>query len=257
MSKLARREYKFFIDEAIAAKIRRMIEGYCEGDKHAAKTGGRYLCDTLYFDSLRLDLYRATIDNSPDRHKLRIRTYPLSGSNPVFLEIKRRVDETIIKTRSCVWGDWAKVIEDGNLDSVAASERLGAQNFLTYYRASGTGLVVPTVLVRYEREPYTSRVDYYARVTFDREVRFQRHPELSVTPEDNQWTAIDDQSSMWPLQGGSPVLLELKFLSEAPPRWMRLVVQNLELRRLAYCKYTRAVDALLRPPIADDMRVST
>ncbi len=253
MAELARREFKFLIDESIATQIRTRIDGFCEPDKHATSTGGRYLCDTLYFDTHQRALYRATIQNAASRYKLRIRGYPQTPQAPVFLEVKRRVAETIIKSRAAIdVADLPNVIEEATLDRVPEREQLAAEKFLSLLRASRHGMVVPQVMVRYEREPYTSRVDHYARVTFDRDIRFQPHPEPSMTPGES-WTQIDDPRSMWPVVG-SPVLLELKFLSSGVPRWMRSIVERLELRRLAYCKYARAIDVLLDRPSARQPR---
>lgn len=243
MTTLARREYKFLIDEPTVDRVRRLIDGYCEVDEHARARDGRYLCDTLYLDTLRHDLYQATMDNKGARYKVRIRGYPQAPEAPAFLEVKRRVEETIVKTRVPVRGDWARLVEDRSLDDVSRQHRAAAENFFAHYDHPRTGLVVPTVLVRYEREPFASLVDDYARVTFDRSIRFQLHPELSLEPHEH-WTQIDDPFAMWPTQR-SNVVLELKFHSATPPRWMRRIVAGLELRRLAFCKYTRAVETML------------
>ncbi len=55
-----------------------------------------------------------------------------------------------------------EVIENGTLDDVPVRERPAAENFLAHHRVS--------------REPCFSRVDDYARVTFDRQIRFQFRP---------------------------------------------------------------------------------
>ena len=247
-TRLHRREYKFLIDERTADRIRSLIDGYCEVDENAVATGGRYLCDTLYFDSHHYAIYKATIANAARRYKVRVRGYPMAPSAPVFLEVKRRIDETIVKTRARLTGDWAAQLDSGTLDHLGDRDRLAFENFLSHYLAAPCGLLVPKVLVRYEREPFAGRVDHYARVTFDRDIRFQQHAELSMESR-APWTQIDDSTSMWP-ELGSMVVLELKFLAEAPPRWMRLMVERLELRRVAYCKYTRAIDSMLRRPTA-------
>ncbi len=246
MSSLARREYKFLIDEAMVDRVRELIAGYCESDEHAKATAGRYVCDTLYCDSHRFDLYRATIENAGVRHKVRMRAYPHAPNSPVFLEIKRRVEETIVKTRVGIRGDWARVVEECLLDGVPPRDHAAAENFFAQYHSARIGMIVPQVMVRYEREPFSSLVDDYARVTFDREISYQPHSELSFATN-SQWIAIDGPIEMWPVER-SNVVMELKFHSVSPPHWMRRIVHGLELRRLAFCKYTRAVDSMLHRP---------
>ena len=245
---LHRREYKYIIDEGTADRVRRYMDGICSLDPYAATGGGRYVCDTLYLDTLQLDLYRATIENEPDRYKLRIRAYPEAPTAPVFLEVKRRVDEVIIKTRGkVVPAHWQQVVETGTLDGVALDQHHAVENFLSHQRTLVRGPVVPAVLVRYEREPYTSRIDHYARVTFDRKLCYQPQRRLALVPEHDQWTYVDDPVSMRGAPAQSMVVLELKFATPVPG-WMRRMVQALELTRLAFCKYGRAVDSVLHRP---------
>jgi hypothetical protein len=82
-------------------------------------------------------------------------------------------------------------------------------------------------------------------VTFDRELRSQPAHEFSLSC-DEAWSCIDDAVSQ---QGArsSAVLLELKFTTLVPS-WMRRMVHTLDLQRLAFCKYTRGVDAMRAHP---------
>jgi hypothetical protein len=246
---LRRREYKYLVSEDTAARIRRHIAGFCAVDRYAASSGDRYVIDTLYLDTPRLDSYRATVENAGDRYKLRIRRYPgADAGGPVFLEVKRRICETIHKTRGAVHGDWAALLERcdaGALAQVAAKHRAAVDNFVCHYHYRP---YLPAVLVRYEREPYESLVDDYARVTFDRSMEFQRATALSLTPDHPPWAYFDHPVAQRGLAPhSSAVVLELKFTSAAPS-WMRHLVHTLDLQRLAFCKYTRAIDELHAVP---------
>jgi len=53
-------------------------------------------------DNPGLSLCHATIDGVKNRFKLRIRFYDHVESNPVFFEIKRRVNDVILKERAAV-----------------------------------------------------------------------------------------------------------------------------------------------------------
>lgn len=247
---LQRREYKYLVTEDVVAQIRQYIRGVCTTDPNAEKTGGRYLTDTLYLDTPDLASYRATIEDAGDRYKLRVRGYPSAGDAPVFFEVKRRVSEAIKKTRGFFRGDWARVLEDTSpavLAQIEPKQRRAIDNFICHYHYTP---MQPSVLVRYEREPYFSTVDEYARVTFDRHLSCQRATELTLVPEHDSWTYIDYASAQRGLSfASSNVLLELKFTSLVPS-WMRAMVHTLGLQRLSFCKYSRAVDALREVPEA-------
>lgn len=246
-SRLQRREYKYLIDEAKAEQIRRYIDGICTTDPYAKKTGS-YLTDTLYLDTPRLDTYWATMEDSCDRYKLRIRGYPEAKGAPIFFEVKRRVNDAVFKTRGSIRGHWQRILLDGIpsvLAEIGESQRRAIDNFICHYHRSP---MQPTALVRYAREPYFSLIDDYARVTMDRSLCFQPAEDLTLEPRDIPWTALDfplSQRSLVP--GRSLVLLELKFTNMVPG-WMRNMVQSLDLQRLAFCKYTRAVDMMRWQP---------
>jgi hypothetical protein len=239
-----RREYKYLVDEATAERVRQRIRGICERDRYTDERG-RYLCDTLYLDSLDMRLYRATVENEAVRHKLRIRTYP--GTNLAFLEVKRRVDDVIVKSRAMLGPEWRTVLETANIDSVPEAQRKDVESFLSYYHASRLGPMVPTVLVRYEREPYSSLIDPYARVTFDRSLQYQVVSDLVLHGDDRAWVPIDNPLAMRGSTYTSLSILELKFESRAPG-WMTRLVQSLEIPRLSMSKYTRAIESMMMRP---------
>ncbi len=241
---LQRREYKYLVTEDMAEQIRRYIAGVCTVDPYAEKTGGRYLTDTLYLDTPQLHSYWATINDAPDRYKLRVRGYPSLGDGPVFFEVKRRVSEAIKKTRGWYRGDWTRVLQGGThevLATIDPNQRRPIDNFICHYNLSP---MQASVLVRYEREPFFSTIDEYARVTFDRHLSYQRASDLTLTPEHDSWTYMDFATSQRGFSSSdSSVLLELKFTNMVPG-WMRSLVHTLGLQRLAFCKYTRAVDSI-------------
>ncbi|CAN5892917.1 polyphosphate polymerase domain-containing protein [soil metagenome] len=243
-STLQRREYKYLIDEDTVDQIRRYIAGICTVDPYAERTGGRYLTDTLYLDTPQLHCYWATVDDAGDRYKLRMRGYPSLGEGPVFFEVKRRISESVRKTRGWFNGPWQQVLLDGTpelLATIDPRQRPAIDNFICHYHRSP---MLPRCLVRYEREPYMSLIDEYARVTFDRHVTYQAASELSLIGDTDHWTPIDDAASQRGMApSSSSVLLELKFTSVVPS-WMRSMIQTLGVQRLAFCKYTRAVDSM-------------
>jgi len=239
-----RREYKYLVDERTVERVRRFIAGTCTRDEHT-DANGRYLVDTLYLDSLDHRLYRATIENESTRHKLRIRTYP--GSGLAFLEVKRRVNDVIVKSRAQLGAEWREILDTADVTRVPVDQRRATESFLAYYHASRLGPMVPAVFIRYEREPYSSTIDPYARVTFDRAIRYQYAAELSLETDERAWVPIDDPIAMRGLVTTSLAVLELKFEDRAPA-WMASLVKSLELPRLAFSKYTRAIESLTMRP---------
>jgi hypothetical protein len=94
---LARYEFKYLIDEGLAAGIRDVVRSYLEPDPYGDQ--GAYWVNSLYLDTDDWKLARQTIDGVKNRFKLRMRCYHFDDS-PVFCENKARVGTTIVKTRA-------------------------------------------------------------------------------------------------------------------------------------------------------------
>jgi len=91
------------------------------------------------------------------------------------------------------------------------------------------------MLVRYDREAYSSEVDSYARVTFDRNVEFQRTGSWSFDGASDGWLPLQDyviEEAPHPL-----VVLELK-CAVAVPFWLLDVIRTHDLRRDSLSKYS-------------------
>lgn len=235
---IERYEYKYLIPSSLVDPIRAAVRTTSKIDKYAGPDG-TYRIRSLYFDTDRFDLFWANERAAPDRFKLRARSYPGKPS-PVFLEVKRRVLDVIVKTRAAVPADaWREVLagDAAALAALSPSARSGALKFLAPYHRHH---VRPVVLVEYEREAYISEVDSYARLTFDRKIVVQPQESLDLEANPRSWRPIDHPAQTRTLE---PVcVLELKF-ERRPPRWMVAFVRRLELVRYSFSKYCYGVAA--------------
>jgi hypothetical protein len=102
----------------------------------------------------------------------------------------------------------------------------------------------PFTLVRYEREPYFSNIDDYARVTFDTCIRAQVAADMSFASRERGWRALDDAVTQRTLD--SMIVLELKFTTHVP-LWLVHIVERLGLTRRAFSKYGTAIRAFYAP----------
>jgi len=244
--RLERREFKYLIPEATAQKLRRAIRPYCVPDAHVADKPSRsYSIESLYFDARDLRLFHENEHASFDRIKLRARTYPEAGSNKVYLEVKRRSGDVVEKTRGVVDEAIAlELLDRSRVPSRAAEEAIrrdpGVERFFTLFSIH---CAEPVAIVRYDREPYVSMVDDYARITFDRNIVARDAQSIDFLRADQgagEFRPLDHAEHSW--GAGSMVLLELKFTQDVPI-WMVDLVQNLELLRGSFSKYGRAVRA--------------
>ncbi|HTG43934.1 MAG TPA: VTC domain-containing protein, partial [Verrucomicrobiae bacterium] len=99
----SRFEQKYIINEEVALQIRDFVRSYLELDENGVgKPNFSYPVHSLYLDSDELKLYWTTINGDKNRYKLRLRFYNNSPETPVFFEIKRRMNNCIMKQRGGV-----------------------------------------------------------------------------------------------------------------------------------------------------------
>ncbi len=171
---LDRHEGKYIVPAPLVPNIRRYIEPFCEPDPHGSGSPPEYLITTIQLDSPDLALHRAKELEAVNRFKLRVRTYGKPGSSPIFLEVKRKIRGTIVKSRTSIPFDaWSAELLFNprlNLTFKSPNEEVGFLEFARLTRQIGAQ---PIVLVRYTRESYFSVNDRYARVSFDRKLLYQ------------------------------------------------------------------------------------
>jgi hypothetical protein len=230
-------ELKYVIGEQKARRIRDYISSFLELDKNCVgKPNLSYAVHTLYIDSDHLQTYRDTLNGSKNRFKLRIRYYTDDPETPVFLEIKRRLDNCIRKQRAAVRREAVPAILAGQLPppSVLASpnprQLIGLQDFcrlVQHFEAK------PKVHVSYLREAYLPLKENSTRVTMDRLVRSELKRTLELRTEMRKPILV------W----GGAVILELKFTNRYP-NWFRDLVRTFNLRQCGAAKYVDGLSLL-------------
>ncbi len=239
---LDRHEAKYVIPRSLVADIREFIRPFCEPDPHCSGNPPEYVITTLQLDSPNLALHHAKKLEAVNRFKLRVRTYgdPV-GQAPVFMEVKRKIRSTIVKSRTMVPFDaWNEELVKNpriNLSFKSPKEELGFLEFVRLVKEIGAE---PKVLVRYTRESYFGKHEHYARVTFDRKLLYLYTRSWDSWGRGQRWRSMDSsmaQNKYFPFSG---VILELKTLSDAP-QWMIDLVMHFALERTGNCKYSTAI----------------
>lgn len=226
----SRWEQKYIITENVALQIREFVRSYLELDENGVgKPNYSYPVHSLYLDSPDLKLYWSTINGDKNRFKLRLRFYNDNVDTPVFFEIKRRMNNCILKQRGGVRRDAVNLLlagylpESSHLVSSNPRQFMALQNFcnlMHQYHAK------PTVHIAYLREAYVPHDDNSARLTMDRIVRAEPEPVPRLSTE------MTNPVVVW----GKEVVLELKFTNRFPD-WFRDLVHVFGLHQCGAAKY--------------------
>src|SRR5678809_63746 len=108
-------ELKYLISEETALLVRDFVRSYLDFDEYSVgKPNYSYPVHSLYLDSNDLKLYWTTINGDKNRFKLRLRFYNNNPDTPVFFEIKRRMNNCIMKQRGGVRRDCVRLLLSGH-----------------------------------------------------------------------------------------------------------------------------------------------
>jgi hypothetical protein len=270
MKVTGRYELKYVIDEERAVAVADYVRAYLRPSAHNGNGPVRgHPVISLYMDSPDHFLCRQAACGYRNRMKLRIRFYNEHWKSPAFLEIKRRVNDNIVKDRAMISREAVRQFLCGGWpypSSWPYAEHLkkGAKQldvYFRYWQFCNAIKAKPIVYLSYLREIYEQPQDDEMRVTFDREV--------AATPYE-EWMMLDEDLGrlLAPRRGVPPppdrpsyyvpydgVVLELKF-EERPPTWMYDMIRIFNLQRRAMCKYVSAVEGMMlnwgKPPLPED-----
>ncbi len=230
-------ELKYKISEDLALQARDFVRSYLEPDEFSAgRDDYSYDVHSLYLDSDELTLYWETINGNKNRYKLRLRYYDDHPDSPVFFEIKRRMNNCILKQRGGVRRDAVQWLLTGHtpepqhlLKPHDAKSLVALQRFCTHMSHLRA---YPKAHIFYKREAWMPPQDNAVRVTFDREVGCDPHFTLDAAT-----AVVNPRYPMRPW-----VILEIKFTNRYPA-WLQDLVRCCNLTITGAAKYVEGVAA--------------
>lgn len=223
-------ELKYRISESKAKAVEQFVKPYLHLDRYSLlRPGGFYPLVSLYLDSNDFKLCRETLTGKKNRFKLRIRCYSDDIEQPRFLEIKRRVNSIILKSRCRVRDEDVPAIFSGR--SLSSRKFKSDENTMEQFRLYVDSMnAKPKILIRYMRLAFESDSENRVRVTLDRELSYKSSSEPTVRLGGTGWQhhPIDK------------VILEIKFTARYPA-WLSRMVQCFDLGVQSTSKYASSV----------------
>ena len=241
----SRFELKYLLTEETALAIRDFVRSYLDSDEYSVgRPNYSYPVHSLYLDSPDLKTYWDTINGNKNRYKLRLRYYSTSPDSPVFFEIKRRMNNCIMKQRGGVKHEFVPLLLRGHFPEMdylitkAPKPLVAIQRFcelMSQIHAS------PKVHIAYLREAYVSENDE-VRLTMDREICAETHSGYNVK------TKMENPRRSF----ARAVILELKFTNRFPD-WFKELVRVFHVMQCGAAKYVESIQAIgshnLRSPL--------
>jgi hypothetical protein len=232
-----RLELKYIVPERVALAVRDFASVHLMLDKFGeGQPDFSYPVHSLYLDSDQFTLYWHTINGNKNRYKLRLRYYDENPETPVFFEIKRRMNEAILKQRGGVKRSAVERLLMGQLpdpEDLHSTEHRQVAALENFCRLMQHHAAKPKAHIIYRREAWISPHNNSVRVTMDRDVQFDPdHTSAMRMKANNPITVF-----------GKSVVLELKFTGRFPD-WFRDLARNFGLWQCSAAKYADGLTLL-------------
>lgn len=159
-----RHELKFILPPDKHALIYKDIVANVPRDSY-----GKYLVQSLYFDTSNWDVIRRSIEKPPYKEKMRLRCYNVPGEDStIYLELKKKYRGIVYKRRIAFL---AQALKKQTAKEIAAQDKSQIGQELDYYFSAHP--VTEKAHISYDREAFGSTRTL--RITFDTKLRFRTH----------------------------------------------------------------------------------
>lgn len=212
-----RHELKHEISRIELLTLRTRLKAVASPDRHAV--GGRYVIDSLYFDTAADKALREKLDGVNVREKFRIRFYN-GDTSFIRLEKKSKVNGLCAKQSAPMTAEQVRSLLDGDIAWMAQS----ADPLIRELYAKMRSGLMPKTIVSYTREPFVFPAGN-VRVTLDYDIRSSLDCKSFLNPERISLPT-----------GGDSIVLEVKW-DEFLPDVIRDAVQLPDCRSTAFSKY--------------------
>jgi len=241
---LERYELKYLIPFDMIEDISRFVEMYCELDPYSAREEDNfYKVNNIYLDSPSYLFLQKRLSGIDHRFNLRLRAYGDDPVFPFFCEVKHKTCGIVKKRRAKIFEDnWQEIFSEG----LFGMEDGAVLNDTDDYRAHFLRLAYvhnaePKVFTQYRRKAYASVVDDYARVTFDRDLRYQRRDTYDLRPIEDALSHYDNPINF---TDDNNIILELKCTTQVP-KWFMDMITIFGLERTSFSKYVTGVTEVI------------
>ena len=235
-----RHELKYIIPVDLANDLRDYIQFFCCPDPYANGEPPVYSVSTLQLDSPNQALHLAKDRKQVNRFKLRIRSYSTNPDSWVYFEVKRKEEQFIRKTRSrFLLRDYMESLFQKPFTVPNFQYKHEYENYYEFLRLMDSADAHPMMHIQYERESWIGKDDPEIRITMDRKIRYHAARGYRLlTGDEKGWRAMDGETALRRSFAG--LVLEIK-TSIQLPTWIIRLVQNFDLQRTGFCKYSTAM----------------
>lgn len=209
-------EKKYLISKEVFDLFIKKVEPYMTVDKY-----GLHTIYNIYYDTETYDLIRNSIEKPVYKEKLRLRSYgmPDKRNNMVFLELKKKYDNTVFKRRISLTMEEAEIYMKHGIKPKVNNQILNEIDyFINLYKPE------KKVFIAYDRIALFGNEDEKLRITLDTGIR-SRFYDLDLR--------MGDYGKLLDIDG---YLMEIK-TSGSIPLWLAQILSEFSIFPVSFSKY--------------------
>lgn len=230
-------EFKYLLDEEVSRAIKSDIKHFLTLDPYVREKEG-YWVNTIYLDNQHFACYWEKTDGLFFRKKLRFRVYGKKKDSAIFLELKRKEGDIILKDRSVVARKQFSGVFESSLAYLLKKKKGAELEFMRECAALKWQMnLEPVLLITYFRQAFISPYQDL-RLTFDTQIRGAKLRDFSFNQDSDQERDILDKLSVF----------ELKFTGSLP-YWLYHIIRKYNLEKEPFSKYCQGIERVFQESI--------
>jgi len=233
-----RRELKFLINYSTYKKMLEYVKPFTQKDIFF-DASGKYLVNSLYYDSPGNKFYWDKIEGEKIRKKVRIRSHFKDSGElaRTAIEIKMKNNLNVFKEKAIMsFDDAVSLIENSSVDDIVKKNFSASQK-----RAIDEAIflkhkydIKPKILICYERQAFFDKYNPRTRITFDFNIKYRT---IDLTTEKTEMENFTIEPNI--------IVLEIKYNGHMP-YWISSMIQNFDLNLTTFSKYCESVNSSLQ-----------
>lgn len=219
-----RYEKKYIMTREMYHNVFTDMSMYLDKDVHSESLSYYTICN-IYYDTANDEVIKRSVSKPVFKEKLRLRCYCNGKDSDIaFLEIKKKLNGFVNKRRTKITlAEAYNLIDNKVLPLKKSYHNTQVLNEIYHYVKNKE--LEPKIVISYDREAYTDKVNRDVRVTFDTNITSRRN-DLLLSRTENDQNILDSKY----------VLMEIK-TSSSIPLWLTHILTKYDVFSNSFSKY--------------------
>ena len=217
-------EKKYILPKNLFSNIFTDMSQFLNKDEHSLSLSYYTICN-IYYDTEDDEIIKRSISKPVFKEKLRLRCYCNGKDTDIaYLEIKKKLNGFVNKRRTKIsLREAHQLIDDKVMPLKQSYHNTQVLNEIYHYVKDKK--LIPKIVISYDRQAYTDKMNHNVRVTFDTNITSRRNDIFLARKDQDENILSSDY-----------VLMEIKTNSSIP-LWLTQILNRYDVYSSSFSKY--------------------